>query len=118
METDKAKGKLKQAAGALTGDKDLKRDGKIDEKAGQAKQAVGRAKNKLSDTVHKARDEKKQSRHSDDDNWGSLQLPQLPRRPKFCDASPARARLVGRQRATRRPAAEHGAGRVRSRRCW
>ena len=59
METDKAKGKLKQAAGALTGDKDLKRDGKIDEKAGQAKQAVGRAKNKLSDTVHKARDEKK-----------------------------------------------------------
>lgn len=45
--TDKAKGKLKQAGGELTDDHDLKREGKIDEMAGKAKDAVDKVKDKL-----------------------------------------------------------------------
>jgi uncharacterized protein YjbJ (UPF0337 family) len=37
---DQAKGKIKQAVGDLTGNKDLKREGKTDEKAGNVKAAV------------------------------------------------------------------------------
>jgi uncharacterized protein YjbJ (UPF0337 family) len=48
---DQAKGKVKQAVGDLTGDNDLKSDGKVDEKAGKAKAKIGGAvdavKNKL-----------------------------------------------------------------------
>src|SRR3979490_2417976 len=44
--TDQAKGRIKQAAGDLTGDRDLKREGKADEVAGKAKQAVGDMKDK------------------------------------------------------------------------
>lgn len=36
--TDKVKGRIKQAIGALTGDKNLKRDGRHDERAGGIKQ--------------------------------------------------------------------------------
>ena len=38
--TDKAKGRVKQAAGALANDKSLKREGKIDQIAGAVKDAV------------------------------------------------------------------------------
>jgi uncharacterized protein YjbJ (UPF0337 family) len=48
---DQATGKVKQAVGDLTGDNDLKSDGKVDEKAGKAKAKIGGAvdavKNKL-----------------------------------------------------------------------
>ena len=37
---DKAKGRLKEAAGALTGDKRLKAEGKTDQLAGKVKGAV------------------------------------------------------------------------------
>ena len=37
---DKAKGRVKEAAGALSGDKKLKTEGKIDQLAGKAKDAV------------------------------------------------------------------------------
>ena len=37
---DKSKGKIKQAAGDLTGNKKLKREGEMDELKGQAKGAV------------------------------------------------------------------------------
>ncbi len=46
-ETDKAKGRLKQAVGELTDDKDLRREGKVDEAAGKAKDVVDKVKNKL-----------------------------------------------------------------------
>jgi len=36
---DKTKGKIKKAAGALTGDKKLEREGKVDEAKGKAKGA-------------------------------------------------------------------------------
>lgn len=46
-ETDEAKGRIKQAAGDLTDDKDLKNEGKVDEMAGKAKDAVESVKDKL-----------------------------------------------------------------------
>lgn len=46
-EKDEAKGRVKEAAGALTGDKDLKREGKVDQAAGKAKDAVDSVKDKL-----------------------------------------------------------------------
>ena len=44
---DEAKGRVKQAVGDLTDDKDLKREGKIDEAAGKVKEGVDRVKDKL-----------------------------------------------------------------------
>ena len=38
---DKAKGRAKEAAGALTGDRKLKSEGKVDQAAGKVKDAVG-----------------------------------------------------------------------------
>lgn len=46
---DKAKGKAKQAAGDLTGDKDLEREGKRDELVGKAKGLIGDLKDKAED---------------------------------------------------------------------
>ena len=39
-DSDKVKGNLKQAGGDLTGDKDLKNEGKVDEAGGKVKNAV------------------------------------------------------------------------------
>ena len=46
-EADKAKGRIEQAVGDLTDDKDLKRDGKIDEASGKVKDTVDKVKDKL-----------------------------------------------------------------------
>ncbi len=46
-ETDEAKGRVKQAAGDLTDDKDLKREGKGDEIAGKAKDAIDDVRDKF-----------------------------------------------------------------------
>ncbi len=48
---DEAKGKTKQAVGDLAGDDDLRREGKVDEKAGQAKDKIGDMKDKAEDVV-------------------------------------------------------------------
>jgi len=50
--SDEVKGRVKEAAGALTGDKKLKREGKADQAAGKIKQKVG----KVIDKVKKALD--------------------------------------------------------------
>ena len=50
---DEAKGKAKQAVGDLTGDDDLRREGKVDEKAGQVKDKVGDLKDKAEDVIDK-----------------------------------------------------------------
>ena len=42
-EGDQAKGRVKQAVGDLTDDKDLKREGKVDEAAGKVKEGVDKA---------------------------------------------------------------------------
>lgn len=53
---DKAKGRIKEAAGALTGDKDLKHDGRTDQAAANVKNIGDRAKEKLDETVDAVRD--------------------------------------------------------------
>jgi len=50
---DDAKGRTKEAAGALTGDDDLKREGKIDQATGSVKDKVGDASDKLKDAVNR-----------------------------------------------------------------
>lgn len=44
---DEAKGRAKQAAGALTGDDETKHEGQAEQKKGEAKQKLGKAKEKL-----------------------------------------------------------------------
>jgi len=46
-EADQAKGRIKEAVGDLTDDKDLKREGKVDKGAGKVKGAVDDVKDKL-----------------------------------------------------------------------
>ncbi|HET9548057.1 MAG TPA: CsbD family protein [Desertimonas sp.] len=46
-DSDKVKGHVKQAVGELTDDKDLENEGKVDELAGKAKDAVDTVKDKL-----------------------------------------------------------------------
>lgn len=50
---DKAKGHAKEAAGDLTGDKDLEREGKIDQASGKVKDTVESAKDKVKDVLHR-----------------------------------------------------------------
>lgn len=42
---DKVKGRLKEAAGAVTGDKDLKAEGRSDQRKGTTKEKKGKLKN-------------------------------------------------------------------------
>jgi len=46
-ETDEAKGRIKEAAGDLTGNDDLKREGKADKAGGKIKDAVDTVKDKI-----------------------------------------------------------------------
>ena len=46
-EADETKGRIKEAIGDLTDDKDLQREGKINKGAGKAKDAVDKVKDKL-----------------------------------------------------------------------
>ena len=50
---DDAKGRVKEAAGDLSGDKSLKREGKVDKASGKAKDAVGGAADKVKGVVGK-----------------------------------------------------------------
>jgi uncharacterized protein YjbJ (UPF0337 family) len=49
--TDKAKGRLKEAAGALTGDDKLRREGKLDQATGKMKDAAEKVVDKVRDAV-------------------------------------------------------------------
>ena len=53
MGMDEAKGRVKEAAGALTDDKDLKAEGKADRVADKVKGAVDSAKEKVEDLLHR-----------------------------------------------------------------
>jgi uncharacterized protein YjbJ (UPF0337 family) len=46
---DEAKGRLKEAAGNVTGDKDLKNEGKTDQASGKLKEGI----DKVRDALHK-----------------------------------------------------------------
>ncbi len=49
---DKTKGKIKQAVGELTGNKELKREGQRDELAGKVEGAVADVKKAVKDAGH------------------------------------------------------------------
>ena len=51
---DELKGRVKEAAGAITDDDKLRREGKIDQAAGKVKQAVEKAVDKTKEAVHRA----------------------------------------------------------------
>lgn len=56
---DEGKGRIKEAAGSLTGDDSLKNEGKVDRAAGETKQKVGEAADKVGDAVGKVADKVK-----------------------------------------------------------
>ncbi len=49
--TDELKGRVKEAAGALTGDKRLKREGQLDQRVGKVKQTAEKMIDKVKDAV-------------------------------------------------------------------
>lgn len=61
MNTDQTKGKIKEAAGTLTGDDKLKREGKADQLAGDVKEVVHDVSEKAEDVV----DDIKKAVHKD-----------------------------------------------------
>jgi uncharacterized protein YjbJ (UPF0337 family) len=50
---DEAKGRAKRAAGELTDDEQLKREGTVDKAAGAAKSAVDKVTDKAKDTLNR-----------------------------------------------------------------
>lgn len=53
---DQATGRVKEAAGSLTGDDDLKREGKVERTSGEIKEKAGDAVDKVKDAVKKITD--------------------------------------------------------------
>lgn len=53
---DEAKGRAKEAAGSLTGDDDLKQEGKTDQAKADVKEKVNQAKDKAEDLIDGAGD--------------------------------------------------------------
>jgi uncharacterized protein YjbJ (UPF0337 family) len=52
-DVDTTKGRIKKAAGDLTGDDDLRREGKVDEASGTVKDKVGDAADKAKDALRR-----------------------------------------------------------------
>ena len=52
---DETKGRVKEAAGDLTDDDDLKAEGKADRASGKAKQFVDKAEDKVDDAIDSAK---------------------------------------------------------------
>ena len=53
--TDQIKGKAKEAAGDLTGNKDLKSEGKADRQTGEVKEKVGKVEDKGDEGIDKVK---------------------------------------------------------------
>jgi uncharacterized protein YjbJ (UPF0337 family) len=53
---DDAKGRVKEAAGSLTGDDELKNEGKVDRASGAVKDGIDKATDKVKDALGKDRD--------------------------------------------------------------
>ena len=51
---DEAKGRIKEAAGAIADDEKLRREGKLDQAKGKVKQKIDEAANKVKDAVDRA----------------------------------------------------------------
>ena len=54
--TDVIKGRIKEAAGALTGNEELREEGQTDQAVGKAKQAIQKAADTVKDAVKKVID--------------------------------------------------------------
>lgn len=54
--TDEVKGRVKEAAGVLTGDEELERKGKADQSAAKLKKAVEKVKKKAEDVIDEVKD--------------------------------------------------------------
>jgi len=54
--SDEAKGRVKEAAGVLTGNKKLEREGKTDQVGGKLKQAVEKVKKKTDKAIDDVKD--------------------------------------------------------------
>lgn len=52
---DEFKGRAKEAAGDLSGDKDLEREGKVDRTSGSIKDKIGNVTDKVKNALHKDR---------------------------------------------------------------
>jgi uncharacterized protein YjbJ (UPF0337 family) len=59
--TDQVKGRAKEAAGTLTGNKDLASEGKADRRGGEVKQTLDHAKGKFEEFMDKAADKGKEA---------------------------------------------------------
>jgi len=53
---DQTKGRIKQAAGDLTDDRELKREGRADEMEGKAKEKVDQVRDKANELIDRGRD--------------------------------------------------------------
>lgn len=53
---DDAKGRVKEAAGDISGDDDLKREGKVDKTTGKVKDGLDKASDKVKDALGKDKD--------------------------------------------------------------
>ena len=53
--SDQMKGKAKEAVGDLTGNKDLKSEGKADRQAGEVKEKVGKVEEKVDEGIDKVK---------------------------------------------------------------
>ncbi|MHB1212015.1 MAG: CsbD family protein [Candidatus Nanopelagicales bacterium] len=56
INADQAKGRAKQAAGDITGNEDLKKQGEADEKAGDVKEFIASVGDKADELVDKVKD--------------------------------------------------------------
>ena len=54
--SDQVKGHVKEAAGVLSGDKDLESEGKTDRRTGETEEKIDHAKHKVTEVVDKAKD--------------------------------------------------------------
>lgn len=54
--SDQVKGRAKEAAGILTGNKDLEAEGKADRLTGEAEEKIDQAKGKVDEAADKAKD--------------------------------------------------------------
>lgn len=54
---DRVKGRAKEAAGILTGNKDLESEGKTDRRTGEAKENVDNAKDKVDEVIDQVKEE-------------------------------------------------------------
>lgn len=54
--SDQLKGRAKEAAGVVTGDKDLESEGKTDRRTGEAEEKIDHAKDKVDKVIDKTKD--------------------------------------------------------------